>query len=493
MTTYSRLYHWIDGKQVAPASDGVIDLINPTTEELLGQVPAGTAEDVDRAVRVAVAAFPAWSATTPAERAAILARAVEGMERQGKALAETITAEVGAPEKISLSAQVGFPLNVLKSHVDILRTFTWDDHIANSLILKEAVGVVGAISPWNFPIQLVMAKLAPALAAGCTIVLKPSEYTPLTAYMLAEIFQEAGLPDGVFNIVCGTGPVVGEAISRHPLVNMVSMTGSTRAGRQVFAAASETVKRMHLELGGKSASLILPDADFEKAVRTTVDQAFFNSGQACLAWSRMLVPNDRMAEASEIAASQAALYRSGDPSSSDTDLGPQQNKACWDRVQEYIGGAVSSDATLVAGGLGRPEGLDRGWFVRPTVFAGVKPSDRIAQEEVFGPVMSILGYDTPDEGVAIANDSIFGLHGAVWAADEEAALPYVKQLRTGRIDVNGAKTNLVSPFGGYKQSGFGRELGVYGFEAYLEIKSVQLSGDDTGGLEKGIRVREEQG
>ncbi|GGM25799.1 MULTISPECIES: aldehyde dehydrogenase family protein [Micromonospora] len=493
MTNHSRRYHWIDGKPYTPSGGETIDLINPSTEQLLGQVPAGTAADVDRAVAVAVGAFADWSTTSPQQRAEILARAAEGMQRQGKELAEVITAEVGAPAKISLSAQVGFPLNVLRSHVDILRDFAWSETIANSLVLKEPVGVVGAISPWNFPIQLVMAKLAPALAAGCTVVLKPSEYTPLTAYLLAEIFQEAGLPDGVFNIVCGTGPVVGEAISRHPLVNMVSMTGSTRAGRQVFAAASTTVKRMHLELGGKSASLVLPDADFDKAVRTTIDQAFFNSGQACLAWSRMLVPQERMAEAAEIAASQAALYRSGDPTSSETDLGPQQNKACFDRVQEYIGEAMASDATLVAGGPGRPDGIDRGWFVRPTVFADVRPGDRIAQEEVFGPVMSIIGYRDPQEGVAIANDSIFGLHGAVWAGDEQAAMPYVRQLRTGRIDVNGAKTNLVSPFGGYKQSGFGRELGIYGFESYLEIKSVQLAGDDTGGLEAGIRVREAQG
>jgi acyl-CoA reductase-like NAD-dependent aldehyde dehydrogenase len=339
----------------------------------------------------------------------------------------------------------------------------------------------------------VMAKLAPALAAGCTVVLKPSEYTPLTAFILAEILADAGLPDGVFNVVTGDGPTVGEAISRHPLVDMVSMTGSTRAGRQVFAAASETIKRMHLELGGKSASVILDGADFEKAVRVTVDQAFFNSGQACLAWSRMLVPADRQDEAAEIAAAQADSYVVGDPTQEGVHLGPQQNRACYERVQDYISTAIDSDARLITGGPGHPDGLDTGYFVRPTVFAGVSAGDRIAQEEVFGPVMSIMPYAGDADAVAIANDSAFGLHGAVWAEDDATAVAFARKVRTGRMDINGAQTNLVSPFGGYKQSGFGRELGVYGFEAYLEVKSLQLRGEDTGGLAAGIRVKEAQG
>ncbi|MGN6325768.1 aldehyde dehydrogenase family protein [Pseudolysinimonas sp.] len=492
MPEFTRPRHWIDGEWVASTGSEMRDLINPTTEEVLGAIPMGTAQDVDLAVRAAARAFETWSVTTPAERAALIARFAEGMERRGPELAEVITAEVGAPVSISLPHQVGFPLNVLKSHVPILESFEFTDRIANSLILKEPVGVVGAISPWNFPIQLVMAKLAPALAAGCTVVLKPSEYTPLTAFILAEILEEAGLPAGVFNIVTGDGPTVGEAISRHPLVNMVSMTGSTRAGRQVFAAASETIKRMHLELGGKSASVILDGADFEKAVRITIDQAFFNSGQACLAWSRMLVPAHRQDEAADIAKDQAESYVVGDPTDAATNLGPQQNLACYDRVQDYISAAQASNAQLVTGGLGHPEGLDRGYFVKPTVFRDVRPDDRIAQEEVFGPVMAMLPYRDEDDAAAIANNSSFGLHGAVWAEDDATAVEFAKRVRTGRMDINGAPLNLVSPFGGYKQSGFGRELGVYGFEAYLEVKSLQLSGD-TEGLKTGIRVKEAQG
>jgi acyl-CoA reductase-like NAD-dependent aldehyde dehydrogenase len=493
MPEFTRTHHWINAQWVASTSSATTDLINPSTEERLGSIPAGTAEDVDLAVRAAATAFEAWSLTTPMERAALLGRFAEGMERRGQELADVITAEVGAPQTIALPAQVGFPLNVLKSHVGILEEFDFTDQIANSLILKEAVGVVGAISPWNFPIQLVMAKLAPALAAGCTVVLKPSEYTPLTAFILAEILEEAGLPAGVFNIVTGDGPTVGEAISRHPLVNMVSMTGSTRAGKQVFAAASQTIKRMHLELGGKSASVILDGADFEKAVRITVDQAFFNSGQACLAWSRMLVPASRQDEAAEIAKAQAETYVVGDPTQDGTHLGPQQNLACYNRVQDYISTTQASDATMVTGGLGHPEGLDRGYFVKPTVFTGVTPGDRIAQEEVFGPVMAMMPYRDEADAVAIANGTDFGLHGAVWADSDATGVAFARKIRSGRMDINGAQTNLVSPFGGYKQSGFGRELGRYGFEAYLEVKSLQLRGDDTGGLEAGIRVKEAQG
>lgn len=493
MTAFTRTHHWIEGTWVASSGDVTSDLINPTTEEYLGSIPAGTPADVDLAVVAAARAFESWSLTTPAERAALLTRFADGMERRGPELAKVITAEVGAPQTIALPAQVGFPLNVLRSHVQILQEFDFSDRIANSVIMKEPVGVVGAISPWNFPIQLVMAKLAPALAAGCTVVLKPSEYTPLTAFMLAEILDEAGLPAGVFNIVTGDGPTVGEAISRHPLVSMVSMTGSTRAGRQVFAAASGTIKRMHLELGGKSASVILDGADFEKAVRVTVDQAFFNSGQACLAWSRMLVPANRQDEAAEIAAAQAESYVVGDPSQEGVHLGPQQNLACYQRVQDYIATTIDSTARLITGGIGHPDGLDRGYFVRPTVFADVAPTDRIAQEEVFGPVMAIMPYSDQADAVEIANGTLYGLHGAVWAEDDPTAVEFAKKIRTGRLDINGGQTNLVSPFGGYKQSGFGRELGVYGFEAYLEVKSLQLRGEDTGGLEAGIRVKEAQG
>lgn len=493
MPEFTRTHHWIDGQWV-PSTSGVTSaLINPATEELLGTIPAGTAEDVDVAVHAAAAAFETWSLTSAAERAALLTRFADGMERRGQELADVITAEVGAPQSIALPAQVGFPLNVLRSHVPILENFDFSDHIANSLILKEPVGVVGAISPWNFPIQLVMAKLAPALAAGCTVVLKPSEYTPLTAFILAEILHDAGLPAGVFNIVTGDGLTVGEAISRHPLVNMVSMTGSTRAGRQVFAAASQTIKRMHLELGGKSASVILEGADFEKAVRVSVDQAFYNSGQACLAWSRLLVPAERQDEAAQIAAAQAESYVVGDPTQDGVHLGPQQNRACYERVQDYITTAMDSDAQLISGGPGHPDGLQSGYFVRPTVFADVTSADRIAQEEVFGPVMSIMPYGSEPDAVQIANDTAFGLHGAVWAQDDGTAVDFAKRIRTGRMDINGAPQNLVSPFGGYKQSGFGRELGIYGFEAYLEVKSLQLRGEDTGGLAAGIRVKEAQG
>lgn len=490
---FTRRHHWIDDTWTVPAVEAEIELVDPTTEQRLGAAPAGTAADVDRAVQVAARAFESWSRTSVIERQEILRRFAEGMDARGQELADVITAEVGAPVNIALPAQVGFPLNVLRSHVDILDDFSFTDEIANSLILKEAVGVVGAISPWNFPIQLVMAKLAPALAAGCTVVLKPSEYTPLTAYVLAEILHDAGLPPGVFNIVAGTGPVVGEALSRHPLVNMVSMTGSTRAGKQVFAAASQTIKRMHLELGGKSASVVLEGAELEKAVRTSIDQAFFNSGQACLAWSRLLVPEHLKGEVEGIAKDQAESYVSGDPRDPGTHLGPQQNLACFERVQDYISSTQQTSARLVTGGTGRPDGIDAGYFVRPTVFSDVKVGDRIAQEEVFGPVVSIMPYRDADDAAEIANATDFGLHGAVWGADDEVAVDFARRVRSGRMDINGAQTNLVSPFGGYKQSGFGRELGRYGLEAYLEIKSLQVRGDDTGGLAAGIRVKEPQG
>jgi acyl-CoA reductase-like NAD-dependent aldehyde dehydrogenase len=476
MSIYTRAYHWIDGKRAKPCSDGWIDLVNPSTQQHLGMIPEGSSCDVDFAVASAVKALDTWGLTSARERIELLAKFVVEMERRRSELAEIIIAEVGSPQGLALSAQVGFALNVLDSYVNILQDFDFTDHIANSLILKEPVGVVGAISPWNFPILLVMTKLAPALAAGCTVVLKPSEYTPISAYILAEILDEVGLPPGVFNIVSGYGPDVGEAISRHPLINMVSFTGSTRAGRKVFAAASGTIKRMHLELGGKSASVILPDADLEKAVRMTIDQCFFNSGQTCLAWSRMLVPANRLEEAAAISKAQADSYVVGDPTDEKTNLGPLQNKACFDRVQDYIAGAINTSAKLVTGGINRPLGIENGFFVRPTVFSGVQPHDRIAQEEVFGPVMSIMTYANEDEAVEIVNNTQFGLHGAVWAAHDERAIKFARGLRTGRIDINGGKTNLVSPFGGYKQSGFGRALGVYGLEPYLEIKSLQLPG-----------------
>jgi acyl-CoA reductase-like NAD-dependent aldehyde dehydrogenase len=466
--------HYIDGAWLASTGGGSIDVIGSASEAVVGRVPEGTTADVDAAVAAARRAFPAWAATSVEDRAAALERIHGGLQARAGELAETITAEMGAPIKIAQRIQVGLPTIVLGSYPKIAQEFAFEEEIGSSLVVREPVGVVGCITPWNYPLHQVIAKVAPALAAGCTVVLKPSEVAPLAVFQLAEIIDHADLPPGVFNLVSGTGPVVGEAIASHPDVDMVSFTGSTRAGKRVAELAAQGVKRVALELGGKSPNVILDDADLEAAVTAGVRNCYLNSGQTCTALTRMLVPNDRMDEAAEIAKRVAEAFRPGDPMSSEANLGPLVSDAQRERVRGYIAKGVQEGATLVTGGTEPPDGLETGYFVRPTVFSNVRPEMTIAREEIFGPVLSIIGYDDEDDAVRIANDTDYGLSGGVWSADPERATRVARRLRTGQVEVNGGAFNPLAPFGGYKQSGTGRELGQYGLEEFLEVKALQL-------------------
>jgi len=465
---------YIDGAWVPSTGAGAIDVVNATTEEVMGRVPEGTPEDVDRAAKAAAAAFPAWSQTSREERGKYLQRITEGLGARMQEIATTIAGEVGMPINLSMMIQAGLPAMTFGSMAQIVDSFAFEEEVGTSLIVREPVGVVGCITPWNYPLHQIAAKVAPALAAGCTVVLKPSEVAPLNAFILAEIIEEVGLPAGVFNLVSGVGPVVGEAIASHPLVDMVSFTGSTRAGRRVSELAAQTVKRVALELGGKSPNVILDDADLERAVSDGVGKAFLNSGQTCSALTRMLVPRSKLAEAEAIAVKTAETYTPGDPFADGSRLGPLVSAAQRERVRNYINKGVEEGAKLLTGGAEPPEGLDKGYFVRPTVFSDVRTDMTIAQEEIFGPVLSILPYDTEEEAVAIANDSIYGLAGGVWSGDPERARAVARRLRTGQVEVNGGTFNPLAPFGGYKQSGNGRELGRFGLEEFLEVKSLQL-------------------
>jgi aldehyde dehydrogenase (NAD+) len=464
---------YIDGAWVPSGGTGTIDVYGAATEEVVGRIPDGVAADVDRAVAAAKAAFGAWSVTAAEERAKHLQRIQEGLMARQAELAELIATEVGMPIRLSGMIQVGLPTAQVGNYAQILRDFAFEEQVGNSLVVKEPIGVVGAITPWNYPLNQIVAKVGAALAAGCTVVLKPSEVAPLNAFVLAEIIDEAGLPAGVFNLVSGVGPVVGEAIAAHPDVDMVSFTGSTRAGKRVAEVAAATVKKVALELGGKSANVILSDADLEKAVSAGVTNCYLNSGQTCTALTRMLVPRDRLAEAEQIAAAKAEKYRVGDPLADGTTLGPLISDVQRDRVRGYISQGIAEGAKLVTGGVEPPEGLEKGYFVRPTVFSEVTPGMTIAQEEIFGPVLSIIPYDTEDEAVEIANGTIYGLAGGVWSGDAAHAEQVARRLRTGQVDINGGMFNPLAPFGGYKQSGVGRENGRLGFEEFLETKSLQ--------------------
>ncbi len=464
---------YIDGSWVPSTGTGTIDVINPATEEVVGQVADGTAEDVNHAVAAARRAFETWSQTSVDERVKFLTRIQEGLAARQEEMARTILTEMGAPLKFATQVQAGLPLAVLGSVAQLLPSYPFEEELGNSLVVREPIGVVGAITPWNYPLHQVVAKVAPALGAGCTIVLKPSEIAPLSARLFAEIIDEAGLPPGVFNLVNGTGPVVGEAIAAHPEIDMVSFTGSTRAGRRVSELASGTIKRVALELGGKSANVILPDADLEKAVKVGIANCFINGGQTCTAQTRMLVDRARYDEALEVARKVAEGYTVGDPNDETTRVGPLVSAAQRDRVRGYIEKGVSEGARVVTGGADAPAGLDRGYYVRPTIFADVAPDMTIAQEEIFGPVLSVIPYDDEDDALRIANDSSYGLSGAVWAGDDEKALAFAKRMRTGQVEVNGGRFNPMAPFGGYKQSGNGRELGRFGLEEFLEVKSLQ--------------------
>lgn len=470
MTSHQQVF--INGAWRTPAGPGLIDVESASTQQTIGRVPEGGAADIDAAAEAAEHALRSWSQTTVEERAGWLDKIGAELEARASDIARTIAQEVGSPITMATSIQAGLPTLVTKSYAKLIRETALEETIGNSLILREPVGVVGAITPWNYPLHQIMAKVAPALAAGCTIVLKPSEIAPLNAFLLAEACLEIELPAGVVNIVSGTGPVVGEALAAHPGVDMVSFTGSLRAGRRVSALASETVKKVTLELGGKSACVILDDAPLEKAVTAGVKNALLNSGQTCSAWTRMIVPRARQAQALEIAVAAMASLKLGDPFDAATRLGPLISASQRERVEDYIARGKAEGARLVAGG-GRPDGFARGYYVAPTLFADVAPEAVIAQEEIFGPVLSVLPYDSEEEAVNIANGTIYGLAGGVWSADPSRALAVARRLRAGQVDVNGGRFNLLAPFGGYKQSGVGRELGALGMEEYQQVKSIQ--------------------
>ena len=472
MRDYTNIY--IDGAWVPSDGEGVIDVVNAGTEQVMGSIPNGSVSDVARAVAAARAAFDGWSQTPVEERQKYLVRLNEALQARSAEIAETIAGEVGMPITWATMIQAGLPAGNMQTFATLLDTFPFEEEIGNSLVVKEPVGVVGAITPWNYPLHQIICKVGGALAAGCTIVLKPSEVAPLNAFILAEIVHEVGLPAGVFNLVTGTGPVVGEAIASHPDVDMVSFTGSTRAGKRVAEVASQTVKRVALELGGKSANIVLDDADFATVIPKGLFACYLNSGQTCTAHTRMLVPNSRYDEAVEIAAAAAEQTQVGDPTAEGMHLGPLISQSQWDRVQDYIQKGIDEGAVVAAGGLGKPEGHETGYFVKPTVLANVTNDMTVAQEEIFGPVLSIIGYEDEDDAIRIANDSLYGLSGGVWSDDKDRAIAVARRMRTGAVDVNGGSFNIAAPFGGYKQSGYGRENGVYGIDEFLQTKSLQL-------------------
>ena len=464
---------YIGGQWVASASAALLDVHSASTEEVIARVPAGDRLDVDRAVAAARGAFDAWSRTAPAQRAAALGRIHDGLKARAEEIARTIAAEVGTPLKMAQRIQASLPVASFGLYAGLANEFAFEEQVGNSTVVREPVGVVAAITPWNYPLHQIAAKVAPALAAGCTVVLKPSEIAPLNAFILAEIVAAADLPPGAFNLICGTGQSVGEALVAHPDMDMVSFTGSTRAGRRISELAAGSVKRVALELGGKSPSIVLDDADLASAVKTTVNVCFLNSGQTCNALTRLLVPESRYEEAARLAVENARAFNVGDPLQGDARLGPLVSAAQRERVRAYIRRGLEEGAQLLFGGPDAPEGLARGYYVKPTVLGRVRPESTVAQEEIFGPVLSIIAYRDEDDAVRIANGTIYGLAAAVWSGDEARALRVARRLRAGQVDVNGGGFNIHAPFGGFKQSGRGRELGKYGLEEFLEYKSVQ--------------------
>ncbi|MGH3852509.1 MAG: aldehyde dehydrogenase family protein [Pseudonocardiaceae bacterium] len=476
-TPERQVEHFIGGQWVAGCRGRRLAVINPATERSIATVPDGTERDVDAAVATARAAFPAWAATSPQERAGHLRRLASGLQARTEEIAHTITAEMGAPLAFSRRVQAGLPVTVMSSYAELTASFSFEEKIDNSLVILNPVGVVAAITPWNFPLHQVVLKVAAALAAGCIVIVKPSELAPLSADLLAELARDAGLPAGVLNIVHGTGPGVGEALAGHPGIDMVSFTGSTRAGREVARRAGETLKKVTLELGGKSAAVILPDAGsdlFQKAVRHAVGKCFMNSGQSCNALTRLLVPVDQLGTAVELAVAEAGAFAVGDPFTDGVRIGPMVSVAHRDLVRGYIQRGVAEGARLALGGGDPPAGLDRGCYVRPTVFADVDPAMAIAQEEIFGPVLSVLGYHTEDQAADIANGTAYGLAGAVWSADPDHAGAFARRLRTGQVDLNGGRFNPLAPFGGFGHSGFGREFGGYGLREFCAPKALQF-------------------
>jgi len=464
---------YINGKWLDSNSDLTIPVLNPTTGGVIANIPAGNVVDANMAVDAAYQAFPAWSRKTSNERADLIDRVAELLLAKSDFFAEMITSEVGMPLKLSKMIQVGNAIASWKHYAQIAREFKYEESVGNSLLVHDPIGVVACITPWNFPLIQITHKIAPALAAGCTVVLKPSELAPLNAIALAQIIHEAGFPPGVFNLLMGNGEDVGEALVSNPKVDMVSFTGSTRAGKRVGAIASQSIKRVALELGGKSSSVVLDDADLTRAIKGTLNSCFLNSGQTCLAHTRLLIPENKYDEAKTIVLTAVEKMKIGDPFAEGTRLGPVISSAQKDRIKNYITTAKKEGAEVIVGEAEIPNELLSGNFVQPTVLGKVKPNDTVAQEEIFGPVLSIITYKDEEEALKIANNTIYGLGGAVWSNDYDRAMQFARHMRTGQVDINGAPFNTLAPFGGYKQSGNGREYGLYGFKEFFEIKSIQ--------------------
>lgn len=467
-----KLKFYIDGKWVDPVSPKTLEVINPANEEAFAKISLGSKADVDKAVAAARRAFETFSRTSREERLALMGKIVEVYQKRYGEIVEAISTEMGAPLGLSKNAQAAMGIAHFSQAMKILKDYKFESVEGTTAIVREPVGVVGMITPWNWPINQIACKVAPALAAGCTMVLKPSEIAPMNAMLFAEVMHEAGVPPGVFNLINGDGPTVGEAMSSHPGIDMMSFTGSTRAGIAVAKASADTVKRVAQELGGKSANIILDDADLQKAVVGGVMNMYSNTGQSCNAPSRMFVPKAKHDQAAQIAKATAEKVKVGDPFAEGTTMGPVVSEAQYNKIQGLIKKGIDEGATLVTGGLGRPEGINRGYFVRPTVFANVTNDMTIAREEIFGPVLSILPYETEADAIKMANDTVYGLSGYVQSGDINHARKVASQLRTGNVHLNGAGVDLNAPFGGYKQSGTGREWGEFGFEEFLEIKAV---------------------
>lgn len=465
---------YVNGQWIVPSGKNTIEVINASTEDVMGEVPSGNSLDADAAVAAAHGAFETWSATPISVRAEYLRRIQEGLKVRAKELTELISGEVGMPLKMCSTIQVASPIANLGYYADAISTFRWEQRVGNSSVVREPIGVALCITPWNFPLHQIVAKIAPALAAGCTVVLKPSEIAPLNAFILAEVISETGLPPGVFNLVSGYGNIIGEALVKNPLVDVISFTGSTVAGRRISERAASTVKRVLLELGGKSAAVILDDADLHTAVSRTVSSCFLNSGQACSAHTRMLVPESKYEAVVAIALDAAKNFTIGSPYDGSARLGPLISNAQRERVRAHIRKGITDGAELLCGGPDAPEDLPKGFYVKPTIFGRVKAGSALDQEEIFGPVLSILTYADEDEAVKIANGTPYGLAGGVWSATDERAVKLAKKIRTGQVDINGGAFNPVAPFGGYKQSGNGREMGLYGLDEFLEHKSIQF-------------------
>jgi aldehyde dehydrogenase (NAD+) len=470
--TYDNRQFYIDGAWVDPVEPKELKVINPATEEVAGVISMGSAKDVDRAVMAARRAFDSYSRTSPAERLALLEKILAAYKAHYAEIAEAISIEMGAPVTLSKGAQTGIGVGHITAMIDVLKTFKFEEMQGTVRLVQEPVGVCALITPWNWPMNQVAAKVVPALAAGCTMVLKPSEYSPFSAIIWAKVMHEAGVPKGVFNLVNGDGASVGAPLSSHREVDMVSFTGSTRAGSEVAKNAAASIKRVHQELGGKSPNVLLDDADFERAVTKSVQHVFQNSGQSCNAPTRMLVPKTKLAEVEAIAKRVAEAVVTGDPMSEKTNLGPLVSKVQFDRVEGYIAKGIAEGAKVVIGGSGRPDGLAKGYFVKPTIFSNVNNDMTIAREEIFGPVLCILPYDNEEQAVQIANDTPYGLAAYVWSKDNLHARRIGARIRAGQVTLNGAQGGMNTPFGGFKMSGNGREWGEHGLRDFLEVKAV---------------------